>query len=90
MIYLRHLIIANQLFCHCQFLEVLAVQNLLSLLTEGDRQVLELAFIDDLNGKDLAANLVVSEGAAYTKKSRAIARLRKAYTQANPDYQEGR
>ena len=66
------------------------LEHLLSLVNERDRQVLELAFINDLNGKDLAAALGVSEGAAYTKKSRAIARLKKAYTQKNPDCQEGK
>ncbi|MDJ0635549.1 MAG: sigma-70 family RNA polymerase sigma factor [Xenococcaceae cyanobacterium MO_188.B29] len=66
------------------------LEYLLSLANESDRQVLKLAFIDDLRGKDLAAALGVSEGSANTKKSRAIARLRKAYTQANPDFQEGK
>ena len=66
------------------------LEHLLSLVGERDRLVLKLAFIDDLNGKDLAAALGVSEGAAYTKKSRAIATLKKAYTQKNPDCQEGK
>lgn len=66
------------------------LEYLLSLVNEHDRQILKLAFIDDLNGKDLAAALGVSEGTAYTKKSRAINRLRKAYTQANQDIQEGK
>ena len=66
------------------------LEKLLSLVNESDRQILRLAFIDDLNGKDLAAALGISEGAAYTKKSRAIAKLRKAYTQENPDVREGK
>lgn len=66
------------------------MEYLLSLVNESDRVVLKLAFIDDLNGKDLAAALGVSNGAAYTKKNRAISRLKKAYTQANPDFQEGK
>ena len=66
------------------------LEHLLSLVSEHDRLILKLAFIDDLNGKDLAAALSVSEGAANVRKSRAIARLKKAYTQKNPDCQEGK
>ena len=66
------------------------LQYLLSLVNENNRQVLKLAFVDDLNGKDLAAALGVSKGTAYTKKNRAIARLKKAYTQANLDFKEGK
>ena len=68
----------------------LELEKLLNLVNERDRQVLRLAFIDDLDGKGLSAALGVSEGTAYTKKSRAIARLRNAYTQKNPDCQEGK
>ena len=66
------------------------LEYLLSLVRSGDRQILKLAFIDDLDGKDLAAALGVSAGTAYTKKYRAIARLKKAYIQANPNSQEGK
>ena len=66
------------------------LEYLLSLVDERDRQILKLAFIDDFNGKDLAAALGVSTGTAYTKKNRAIARLKKAYTQENQDSQEGK
>ena len=66
------------------------LEYLLSLVNESDRQILKLAFIDDLDGKSLAAALGVSEGAANVRKSRALDRLRKAYTQENPDCQEGK
>lgn len=66
------------------------LEKLLSLVNESDRQILRLAFIEDLSGKDLAAALGISEGAVYTKKSRAIAKLRKAYTQKNSDDREGK
>ncbi|GAB4525697.1 MAG: hypothetical protein Tsb0014_05250 [Pleurocapsa sp.] len=68
--------------------EPMMLEYLLSLVNESDRQVLKLAFIDDLNGEDLAAALGVSEGSAYTKKHRALTRLKKAYIQANPSFQE--
>jgi RNA polymerase sigma factor (sigma-70 family) len=66
------------------------MEYLLSLVNESDRQVLKLTFIDDLNGKDLAAALGVLEGTANVRKNRAIARLREAYTQANPDFYKGK
>lgn len=58
------------------------VEYLLSLVEGNDREILKLAFIDDLDGKNLAAALGTTEGAAYTKKHRAIARLRQAYIKA--------
>ena len=66
------------------------LEKLLSLVNKSDRQILRLAFIEDLDGKGLAAALGISEGAAYTKKSRAIARLKKAYTQENQNFEEGK
>ena len=64
------------------------LEYLLSLVNESDRQVLQLAFVDDLKGKDLAAALKVSEGSAYTRKHRALTRFKKAYIQANLNCQE--
>jgi RNA polymerase sigma factor (sigma-70 family) len=59
-----------------------ALDELLSLVSESDRQILKLAFVDGLRGRDLAANLGIREGAASTRLSRAIDRLRKAYLQS--------
>ena len=59
----------------------LALNDLLSLVKESDREVLELAFVYSLRGKDLAAKLGISEGAAWVRLSRAIQRLREAYIQ---------
>ena len=53
--------------------------DLLSLVQSSDQQILELAYVDGLGGKDLAAALGISEGAAWTRLSRARARLRNAY-----------
>lgn len=61
------------------------VEYLLSFVKDSDREVLQLAFIDGLDGQTLAAALGISLGAAYTKKHRALERLRKAYIQSNPE-----
>jgi RNA polymerase sigma factor (sigma-70 family) len=57
----------------------LNAKELLSLVNEEDRKILNLAFIEGLRGKALAAELGISEGAAWARTSRAIARLREAY-----------
>lgn len=57
----------------------LTVNEILSLVNEDDRQILQLAFMEGLRGKDLAAKLGISEGAAWTRTSRALGRLREAY-----------
>jgi RNA polymerase sigma factor (sigma-70 family) len=64
-------------------LEGLATDELLSLVGENDRQVLRLAYVEGLGGTAVAARLGISEGAAYTRLSRATTRLRKAYHRAN-------
>jgi RNA polymerase sigma factor (sigma-70 family) len=57
----------------------LSFDELISLVNEVDRLVLNLAFNKNLRGKDLAATLGISEGAAYVRLSRAISRVREAY-----------
>lgn len=66
------------------------LEYLLSLVNDGYREVLKLAFVDGLDGESLAAALGTTVGAAYTKKSRAIAQLRQAYAQSNKSSEEGR
>jgi RNA polymerase sigma factor (sigma-70 family) len=63
----------------------LNANELLSLVKEEDRKILHLAFIEGLRGKALAAHLGISEGAALTRTSRAIARLREAYFEASEE-----
>ena len=63
----------------------LNANELLSLVKEDDRKILHLAFIEGLRGKALAAHLGISEGAAITRTSRAIARLREAYFEASEE-----
>jgi RNA polymerase sigma factor (sigma-70 family) len=67
----------------------LTVEEMLSLVTESDRKVLQLVFIEDLRGKALAAELGISEGAAYTRTSRAIANLRKAFDKGEQTNEKG-
>ncbi len=55
------------------------LDDLLSLVNDTDRQILELVFVHGLRGKSLAAKLGVSEGAAWMKQNRAIARLSEAF-----------
>lgn len=64
-------------------LERLATDELLSLVGENDRQVLRLAYVEGLGGRELAARLGISEGAAHTRLSRARTRLRKAYYESS-------
>lgn len=68
----------------------LMLEYLLSLVKDSDREVLRLVFVDGLDGKSLAAALGTTEGTAYTKKHRAITRLRQAYAQATQAQEEGR
>lgn len=57
----------------------ISFDELVSLVSSEDRHVLKLAFVYNLRGKDLAATLKISEGAANVRLSRAINRLQQAY-----------
>jgi RNA polymerase sigma factor (sigma-70 family) len=67
----------------------LTFDEMLSLAPDSDQKILRLVFIENLRGKALAAELRISEGAAYTRTSRAIANLRKAYLQAEQATNKG-
>lgn len=60
-----------------------ALEELLSLVNEGDRKVLSLAFVDGLSGAEVAAILGIREGAAYVRAARAKERLLKKYLTAH-------
>jgi RNA polymerase sigma factor (sigma-70 family) len=66
------------------------LEYLLSLVNDGYREVLKLAFVDGLDGESLAAALGITTGAAYIKKHRAVKQLRQAYVQVNKLSEEGR
>jgi RNA polymerase sigma factor (sigma-70 family) len=53
--------------------------ELISLVSPDDQILLKFAFVDNLKGKDLAAILKTSVGAATVRLSRVIHRLRLAY-----------
>jgi RNA polymerase sigma factor (sigma-70 family) len=59
----------------------LTLNELLASVSPGDKEILTLAYVQDLRGKALAAELGISEGAANTRLSRALGRLRDAYKQ---------
>jgi RNA polymerase sigma factor (sigma-70 family) len=56
-------------------------QELLSLVSAPDQEVLRLAIIEELSGRELAAELGISEGAARVRLYRAKQQLRRAYEQ---------
>lgn len=60
-------------------LNSMTADEVLSLVGENDRQVLRLAYIEGLVGRELAARLAISEGAVHTRLSRARTRAWKAY-----------
>jgi DNA-directed RNA polymerase specialized sigma24 family protein len=60
----------------------LEMDELLSLVSDKDQEVLRLAAIDGLRGKSLANRLQISEGAAYTRLNRALTRLAQAYSRS--------
>jgi RNA polymerase sigma factor (sigma-70 family) len=62
-------------------------EELLALVGAADQEVLRLAYGEGLRGAVLGARLGISEGAAYTRLSRALARLRTAYREVN-NYQQ--
>lgn len=52
------------------------VEQLLSLVSDVDQQVIRLAVLDELNGEALAKRLGISAGAARVRLHRALNRLR--------------
>ena len=57
-------------------------EEILSLVGEGPRRVLRLAFVEGLRGKALAARLGIREGSANVALNRAKAQLCEAYHKA--------
>lgn len=60
-----------------------ALEELLSLVDEDDRQILTLAYVDRLEGVDMAAALGIRAGAAYMRLARAREHLRQQYLAAD-------
>jgi RNA polymerase sigma-70 factor (ECF subfamily) len=55
------------------------VEELLGLVPEPERNVLRLAIVEDLSGRELGERLGISEGAAHVRRHRAIKELRAAH-----------
>jgi RNA polymerase sigma-70 factor (ECF subfamily) len=58
-----------------------AAQELLGLVSESDQQILRLAIIEGLSGRELAVELGITEGAARVRLHRAKQQLQRAYFQ---------
>jgi RNA polymerase sigma factor (sigma-70 family) len=58
------------------------VVELLDLVSPAERQILTLRYVDRLTGRDLAAALGISEGAARVRLNRALTSLRAEYRRA--------
>jgi DNA-directed RNA polymerase specialized sigma24 family protein len=56
--------------------------TLLSLASEGDREILTLRFRDGLDCAEIGQALAITAGAARTRLCRALERLRQAYRQS--------
>jgi RNA polymerase sigma factor (sigma-70 family) len=57
-----------------------AVDEILSLAGEDDREIIRLHYIEGLDGKELAAKFSTSEGAIYQRLCRARIRMRREYS----------
>jgi RNA polymerase sigma factor (sigma-70 family) len=55
--------------------------ELLGLVSQPEQQVLRLAIIEGLSGRELAAQLGITKGAARVRLHRAKQQLRRAYSQ---------
>jgi RNA polymerase sigma factor (sigma-70 family) len=64
------------------------LDEMLSLVKEGEREILRLAIVEGMSGADLAATFGIQEGAAYMRLARAQEHLREKYLsiQARKDY----
>lgn len=74
-----HLNSYNSLQSHARKRLHLSFDELISFVDTNDQEILRLAFENNLKGKDLAATLRISSGAANVRLSRAVSRLKQAY-----------
>jgi len=51
------------------------VMEILDLVSPADREILTYRYVDQLDGREIAANLGISEGAARVRLSRALQKL---------------
>lgn len=65
------------------------VSALLSLVSEQDRQILQLAFLEDFDRESLAHRLGTSNGAARMRLHRALNNLRLAWNAQQERLREG-
>lgn len=65
--------------------ELAAVRRALGRLSEGDRALIELLYVEELAPGAAAERLRIAPGALYTRKNRALERLRAALAQERGD-----
>lgn len=69
--------------------QLFGLEDLLSLVNENDRIVLQLVYVSEMSGQDLAAVLNITEAAALMRVSRARSRLYTAYCKSEKSAREG-
>lgn len=69
--------------------QLFGLEDLLSLVSENDRIVLQLVYVSELSGQDLAIVLNTTEAAALMRVSRARSRLYTAYCKSEKSAREG-
>ncbi|MFO0751245.1 MAG: sigma-70 family RNA polymerase sigma factor [Myxococcota bacterium] len=58
------------------------LERALAMLSDGDRELLRLLYMEEVPAAEAAARLGVAAGALYTRKNRALQRLRDAFGRA--------
>lgn len=69
--------------------QLFGLEDLLSLANENDRIILQMAYVSDMSGQELAAVLNITEAAALMRLSRARSRLFTAYCKSEKMAREG-
>lgn len=80
--------LAERLLARDDFTETRAAE-LLDLVAPADREVLKLHYVEGFRGKEVAAKIGTTEGAARARISRATTRLAVAYHAAEHTTQKG-
>ncbi len=68
--------------------QLFGLEDLLSLVNENDRNILQLAYVSEMSGQELADALNITEAAALMRLSRARSRLYDAYCKSEKSTRE--
>jgi len=69
--------------------QLFGLEELLSLVNENDRTLLQLAYVGEMSGQELATVLSITKAAALMRLSRARSRLYDAYYKSEKSTREG-